>query len=89
VLQLVNKVDHVLAHWRALNLVDVSPVLVARVLGLQLLDDLLAKAAHFGRALNRHVLRALVSERRKEDGLEFAEIIFKKAGTVPVNTGTM
>ena len=59
-LELGDEVDHVLAHGAGLDLVDVAAVLVARVLRLQLLDDLLAEAADLGGALDGHLLAALV-----------------------------
>ena len=59
--KLPDEVDHVLAHRAAVDLVEVATALVPRVLCLDLLHDLLPEAADLGRALNRHVLRALVS----------------------------
>ena len=58
--ELPDEVDHVLAHWAAVDLVEVAPALVPRILGLDLLDDLLAEAADLGGHLNGHVLRTLV-----------------------------
>ena len=62
-LQLVDEVDHVLAHGASVELVDEATSLELGILRLHLLHHLLAKAAHFGRTLDRHVLCALVSER--------------------------
>ena len=58
--ELPDEVDHVLAHGTAVDLVEVAPTLVPRILGLDLLDDLLAEAADLGGHLDRHVLGALV-----------------------------
>ena len=60
VLQLEYEVDHVLAHGAAVELVDVSSVLIASVLSLNLLDNLLPKTAHFCRHLDCHVLRTFI-----------------------------
>ena len=58
--ELPDEVDHVLAHWTAVDLVEVAPALVNRVHGLDLLDDLLSEAADLGGHLDSHVLSALV-----------------------------
>ena len=58
--KLPDEVDHVLAHRAAVDLVEVATALVPRVLGLDLLHDLLAEAADLGGHLDGHVLRALV-----------------------------
>ena len=58
--ELPDEVDHVLAHGTAVDLVEVAPALVNRVLGLDLLDDLLSEAADLGGHLDGHVLRALI-----------------------------
>ena len=55
-----DKVDHVLAHWAPVDLVEVATALITGVLRLDLLHDLLAEAADLGGHLNGHVLRALV-----------------------------
>lgn len=60
VFELVDKVDHVLAHGRPMDAVDETAVLEARVFRLHFLDDLFAERAHFGRTRNSHVLIALV-----------------------------
>ena len=67
-LQLVDEVDHVLAHGAPVQLVDEAATLELRVLGLHLLHHLLAEAAHLGRALDRHLLGTLVPERGEEFG---------------------
>ena len=59
-LELPDEVDHVLAHGAAVDLVEVAAALVAGVLSLHLLHHLLPEAAHLGRALDGHVLIALV-----------------------------
>ena len=58
--ELPDEVDHVLAHGAAVDLVEVAPALVPRVLCLDLLHDLLAEAADLGGHLDGHVLSALV-----------------------------
>ena len=68
VLELVDEVDHVLAHGRAVDAVDEAAVLEAGVLGLDLLDDLLAEGAHLGGAGDGHVLVALVLRRHGVEG---------------------
>ena len=57
-----DEVDHVFTHRTALYLVKVSPSFIPRVLRLHLLHHLLSKTAHFGGALDGHVLGALVPE---------------------------
>ena len=61
--KLPDEVDHVLAHGTPVDLVEVATALIPRVLGLHLLDDLLAEAADLGRHLDGHVLRALIAEK--------------------------
>ena len=58
--KLPDEVDHVLAHRTAVDLVEVATALVPRVLGFDLLDDLLAETADLGGHLDGHVLRALI-----------------------------
>ena len=55
-----DEVDHVFAHGAPVDLVEVAPTLVPRVLRLDLLHHLLAEAADLGGHLDGHVLRALV-----------------------------
>ena len=59
--QLVDEVDHVLAHWRPVDLVKVSPAFKSWPLSLHLLDNLFSKAANFCRHLDREVFITLVS----------------------------
>lgn len=66
--ELVDKVDHVLAHGRPVDAVDEAAVLEAGVLRFHLLDDLLAKGADLGRARDGHVLVALVLRRHGVKG---------------------
>ena len=61
----MDKVDHVFAHGGPLDLVDEPTVLKLCVFCLQFLHNLFAKAADLGRALNGHVLIALVPENSK------------------------
>jgi hypothetical protein len=68
VFELVDKVDHVLAHGRPVDAVDEAAVLEAGVLRFHLLDDLLAKGADLGRARDGHVLVALVLRRHGVKG---------------------
>ena len=56
-----DKVDHVFTHWTSMDLVKVSSSLKPGILCLHLLHNLLAETAHFGRTLDRHVFRTLVS----------------------------
>ena len=65
VLQLEDEVDHVLAHRTAVELVDVSPVLISSVLRFNLLHNLLPKTAHFCRHLDCHVLGTFVPEEKQ------------------------
>ena len=55
-----DEVDHVLAHGAPVDLVEVAPALVPRILCLHLLHNLLAEAADLGGHLDGHVLCALV-----------------------------
>ena len=64
-LELPDEVDHVLAHGAAVDLVEVAAALEPGALGLHLLHDLLAEAAHLGGALDLDVLGALVSAIRQ------------------------
>ena len=61
ILQLQDEVNHILAHGTAVYLVKVAAALKFRIFGLNLLHNLLAKTAHFCRALNRHAFLALVT----------------------------
>ena len=67
VLELQDEVDHVLAHGAAVELVDVSSVLIASVLCFDLFHHLLPKAADFCRHLDCHALWAFVPARNKAD----------------------
>ena len=58
--KLPDEVDHVLAHGTPVDLVEVAPTLVPRILCLDLLHHLLAEAADLGGHLDGHVLRALI-----------------------------
>ena len=60
VFELVDKVDHVLAHGRTMDAVDEAAILQASVLRLDLLDHLLAERTHLCRTGDGHVLVALV-----------------------------
>ena len=56
-----DKVDHVFTHWRPVKFVHKSAPFKPGVLSLNLLHDLLPKAADLGGALDGHVLGALVT----------------------------
>ena len=58
--KLPDEVDHVLAHGAPVDLEEVAPPLVPRILRLHLLHHLLAEAADLGGHLDGHVLRALI-----------------------------
>lgn len=66
VLELVDKVDHVLAHGRPMDAVDETAVLETGVFRFHLLDDLFAERAHFCRTRDGHVLVAFVPAGGKE-----------------------
>lgn len=70
--ELVDKVDHVLAHGRPVDAVDEAAVLEAGVFRFHLLHDLLAERADFRRTRDRHILVALVLG---SDGVEGADIL--------------
>ena len=60
VLELENKVDHIFTHWASVNLVKVPPSLISCIFCLHFFNDLFPKAAHFSRALYRHVFGAFI-----------------------------
>lgn len=69
--ELVDEIDHVLAHGRPVYAEDKPTVLESGVLRLDLLHHLFAKRTDFGRTRNGHVFRALVSTEsgeKKNDG---------------------
>jgi hypothetical protein len=70
VFELVDKVDHVLAHGRPMDAVDEASVLESSVFRFHFLHDLFAKRADFRRTRNRHILVA------------FVPFVFKKAVTM-------
>ena len=55
-----DKVDHVFTHWRSVEFVNKAASFKPGVLSLHLLHHLLPEAAHLGRALDGHVLIALI-----------------------------
>jgi len=59
-LQFPDEVDHIFTHWTTVDLVEISPALVPRVLRLHLLHNLFSETADFSGALDGHVLRTLV-----------------------------
>lgn len=61
-LELVDEVDHVLAHGRPLYPVHEPSVLQSRVFRLHLFHYLLAKGTDLGRTGDGHVLVAVVSK---------------------------
>lgn len=65
VFELVDKVDHVLAHGRTMDAVDEAAILQASVLRLDLLDHLLAERTHLCRTGDGHVLVALVPKDKR------------------------
>ena len=58
--QLVDEVDHVLAHGAAMDLVKVSSSFISWMLCLNLLHNLFAKTADFRGDLDGHVLSAFI-----------------------------
>ncbi|TRY73906.1 hypothetical protein TCAL_15726, partial [Tigriopus californicus] len=60
-LEFEDEVDHVFTHWRPIDLIDVPTAFVSGVFSLEFLDDLLPETAHFGRALDFHVLSAFIT----------------------------
>lgn len=60
-LELVDKIDHVLAHWRAMDAVNEAAILESGVLCFHFLHHLFSEGTHFGRTCDGHVLIALVS----------------------------
>lgn len=75
VLQLVNEVDHVLAHRRTADAINEPAILEPGILSLQLLHHLFSERAYFRRTRYRHVLVALVPRiwNRTVDGVCQAE----------------
>lgn len=61
-LELVDKVDHVLAHGRSMDAVNETAVFESGILSFHFFDDLFAKRTDFGRTRDRHVLVAFVPE---------------------------
>ena len=59
-----DEVDHVLAHGAPVDLVEIAPALVPRILCLHLLHNLLAEAADLGRALDVDILSTFISATR-------------------------
>ena len=78
VLQLEDEVDHVLAHGAAVELVDVSSVLIASVLRLHLFNHLLPKTAHFCRHLDCHILWTFIPEKETVEVLPQIILCVKK-----------
>ena len=60
VLQLQDEVDHVLAHWASVNLVEISSSLVSGIFCFNFFHDLFSETADFSRALYCHVFGAFV-----------------------------
>lgn len=79
-LQLVDKVDHVVAHGRPADPVHVPAVLEAGVLGFDLFHHLFAERAHLGGAGNHHVVVAFVAAGRTSLGVRFEIGIFRAVG---------
>ena len=70
VFEFVYKVDHVLAHGRAVDAVHEAAVLETRVLRLHLLHHLLPERAHLRAARDRHVLVTLVPANHQKSSSE-------------------
>ena len=60
-LQFEDEVDHVFTHWTAADLIQVATTFKSWVFRLNLLHNLLPKAADFGGALDGHTLVTLVA----------------------------
>ena len=78
VLQLEDEVDHVLAHGAAIELVDVSSVLIASILCLNLFYHLLPKTAHLCRHLDCHVLWTFIPEKETVEVLPQIKLCVQK-----------
>ena len=60
-----NKVDHVFTHWGPVEFVNKPAAFKPGILRLNFFHHLFAEAANFCRALNCHILRALITGKKK------------------------